>query len=202
MISWIVASNNKNTLEGNLLSTLEPLEDGDELIVECALSIAAAYNRGAKKANNLVRCYLHHDVQIIDKLTLRNQLIKHCSPGVGIVGLIGSRTRTVPWWNGDKLGSVVDARLGLLDFGPGGNAAYLDGLLLASCHPLTWDEDFKGWHLYDHDICEQMIRRYKLSNFALSNGASLVRHNTSGPTNTAALLGWDPAIEHFNEKWQ
>lgn len=200
MISYIAASHKPDVLADNLEATLR-LEAADELVVVTdPPSIATAYNIGQADALNPIRCYLHSDVQVIDPLRLRAQLIERCTVGVGIVGLIGSATRVLPWWNGDKLGSVVDARMGTLDFGPGGECAYLDGLLLATAQTLTWDEGYGGFHLYDHDICRQMLER-GLPNLCLTGGAAMVRHNTSGPANTAKLNGWEPGVARFHEKW-
>ena len=202
MISWIVATHRRDVLEANLLPDLEhALDRGDQLVVvEDAPSIAKAYNDGQSRAEHPVRVYVHHDVQILDPVRLREQLLEHCTAEVGIVGLIGSRDRIVPWWSGSRLGSVVDTRLGHLDFGPGGPAAHLDGLLLATVHDLEWDETYPGWHLYDHDICRQQLSLGR-TNWCLDDGASLVRHNTSGPANTNQLDGWGAGVTRYHQKW-
>lgn len=199
MISWIVATHDPTVLEQNLLATLD-LQPEDELIViEDAPSIAVAYNRGRAQAGRPIRCYVHHDVQLADPAALRDQLAEHC-PGRGIVGVIGSRDRVVPWWDGSTLGSVVDARLGLLDFGPGGECAYLDGLLLATAGDFEWDEAIPGWHLYDHDICQQALAAGH-ANHCLTGGADLVRHNTGGSTNLHHRAGWAEGVDVFRAKW-
>lgn len=202
MISWIVATHDRSVLDANLSATLPMVwAAGDELIVvEGAPSIAAAYNKGQAQAGQPVRVYAHHDVQILQP-ELRDRLLERCTTDVGIVGLIGSRDRTVPWWDGARLGSVVDARLGRLDFGAGGPCAFLDGLLLATVHQLDWDESIPGWHLYDHDICRQQLADGR-TNWCLDGGAQLVRHNTTGTPNTAQLDGWDAGIARYREKWE
>ena len=200
MISYIIASHDRDVLERNLLNSLH-LQDGDELIIaEGAPSIALAYNQGATDANNQICCYIHHDVQILDSQGLRAALLRHCTPKIGMVGVIGSRTPVVPWWEGDTLGAVVDARMGLLNFGPGGECAYLDGLLLATAQDVVWDESYPGFHLYDHDACEQMRRR-GLANLCLTDGHELVRHNTRGSGDTSQLDGWDEGVARFWRKW-
>jgi hypothetical protein len=198
MISWIVATHDRAVLEANLLPGL-PVDD-ELVLVEDAPSIAAAYNEGQARATHQLRCYVHHDVAILDPVRLRERLIAACTPEVGMVGVIGSREPVWPWWNGSTVGSVFDARLGLLDFGAGGPCAYLDGLLLATVHDVTWDETYAGWHGYDHDACAQMLAR-GLPNFCLSAGHRLVRHNTDGPTNTHAITGWAKAEQRYREKW-
>lgn len=198
MISWIVATHDRAVLGANLLATLQ-LGGADELVVvEDAPSIAVAYNDGQRRATQPIRCYVHHDVQILDLPRLRAGLLEHC-PDAGIVGVVGSRDPVVPWWEGDRLGSVIDGRFGRLDYGWGGPCAYLDGLLLATSHPLEWDETYPGWHLYDHDICRQMLDA-GFGNYCLTGGGELVRHNTGGTSRMAELTGWDEGLAQFNEK--
>lgn len=200
MISWITASHREDVLNENLLATLK-LADGDELVIlNNRPSIAVAYNEGQARATRPIRCFIHHDVQIIDPEGLRRALLEQCTDQVGIVGVIGSTTRVLPWWEGVCRGSVIDARMGLLNMGPGGEVAYLDGLLLASVHDLAWDESYEGWHLYDHDICRQQLEAGR-TNWCIDGGSELVLHNTAGPADTARLAGWDAGVARFRTKW-
>ena len=200
MISWIVASHRPDVLAGNLAATLR-VETSDELVVvEDPPSIAVAYNQGQAKAVNQLRVYVHSDVRILDMHRLRAQLLRRCAITVGMVGIIGSREPIVPWWVGTTCGSVIDARMGVIDRGGGGACSYLDGLLLATVHDLTWDESYSGFHLYDHDICQQMLAQ-GLLNLCLSDGAQMVLHNTSNSTDTSRLDGWDEGMARFRQKW-
>lgn len=233
MISWITASHDQEILDANLLATLPtdpaPIcwidetsspslevrragdpKDGDELIiVRGAGSIAQAYNAGghwASNGGNDIRCYLHHDVQILDFRELRDQLIHHCMlPGTGVVGVIGSLSPSVPWWEASALdGSVLDAKLGKLFFGRGGGGAavYLDGLLLATARPIgLWDTSYSGWHMYDHDICQRMLFA-GFTNRTIEGGHRLVLHNRTNSTDTSKLPGWDSAVSRFREVWR
>ena len=206
MISWIVATHDREILEANLLASLaetQPIADGiDEIVVvEDAPSIAVAYNKGTALAARPVRCYVHHDVRVLDAARLRADLVAYCTPGVGLVGVIGSTTAVVPWWEGRGCGSVIDARAGRIDFGLGGHpCAYLDGLLLATTQDVEWDESYPGWHGYDHDMCQQMLAR-GLENWCLAGGHRLVAHHTRGPASTDELPGWAPAAARFQAKW-
>lgn len=199
MISWIVASHQPQVLAENLLATLALTAEDELVVIRDAPSITAAYAQGQAEATRPVRCYIHQDVRILDLDTLRTELID-TSRGVGIVGVVGSRSPVMPWWDGDLCGSVVDARLGLLHFGPGGECAVVDGLLLATRQHINWDVDWPGWHGYDHDACAQMRHR-GLANWCLTGGEKLVLHNTSCPTSTAALTGWDVATARYHTKW-
>jgi len=197
VISWVVTSHRRDILEANLLATLT-IDDGDELVlIEGAKSITLAYAEGQTKATQPIRCYIHHDVQILDLPRLRHELIES-SEGVGIVGVVGSRDLRMPWWGGNKLGSVVDTRMGLLDFGPGGECAVLDGLLLATRQAVDWDIDAPGWHGYDHDACAQMLAR-DLPNWCLTGAGEYLVHNAE-PTKDRSS-GWDDAAARFRERW-
>lgn len=196
MISWIVATDDDETLNANLLSTLKA-DDGDELIViRDAPSITLAYAAGQARATQPVRCYVHHDVQIHDLPRLRAELVEH-TEGRGMVGVVGSLDSVMPWWEGRRLGSVVDIRMGLLDFGPGGECAMLDGLLLATRQRVEWDVEAPGWHGYDQDSCSQMLA-LGLANWCLT-GASYVEHH--------ARLGKDrndgyaEALQRWRKRW-
>lgn len=200
MISWIVATNNRTTLETNLLATVTVGDEDELVVVEDAPSITVAYAEGQSRATRPVRCYIHHDVQIGDLARLRAGLVEH-TEGRGMVGVIGSRDAVMPWWDGRLLGSVVDVRMGVLDFGPGGECAMLDGLLLATRQHVEWDVDAPGWHGYDHDSCSQMLAR-GLTNYCLTGGRGLVLHNTTGPTEMGALTGWDEAVTRWRKRWE
>ena len=203
VISYIVASHHWPTLRDNLAATVRGVDADEVIVVENATSIAAAYNEGQARATQPIRCYVHHDVQIRAASRLRAQLLERCTPDVGMVGVVGSRTPIAPWWEGDTCGSVVDTRpgFGLLDFGPGGECVYLDGLLLATVHDLTWDEDYPGWHWYDLDICEQQLAK-GLPNWCLTAGHDLVLHNTVGGYDVDRFAGWADGRERFEGKWR
>lgn len=199
MISWIVASHHYPTLRDNLAATVRGTGDDEVLLIENPVSIAAAYNEGQSRSTQPIRCYVHHDVQILQPQRLRAELITNTAHA-GMVGVIGARDVKLPWWEGDTLGSVVDGRMGLLNFGPGGHCDTLDGLLLATVHDVVWDETIPGFHGYDYDACRQMLAR-GLSNFCLTGGHEMVRHNTTGSTNTGHLDGFHDAVARLREKW-
>lgn len=200
MISWIVASHDHKILHQNLLATL-PMTSTDELIpIVGAASITQAYLSGQDIATQPIRCFIHHDVQILDLALLRSELIE-ATQGVGLVGMIGSRTPVVPWWNGDLLGSVQDSRLGTLNYGPGGACVVVDGLLIASRQLLPWDRELPGWHMYDHDVCASVTAQGGTV-WCVSNGHRLVRHNSDSPFALEAIDGWHTNVGWFRDKWE
>lgn len=195
VISWIVASHNQETLEKHLLPTIP---DGGELVVvRDAPSIAVAYAEGQERSTHPVRCYIHHDVEILKDTDLVDQLVTQ-TQGRGIVGVIGSRTPVMPWWVGSPCGSLLDPRQQIvLGFGEGGPCAVVDGLLLATRQHIDWDSEYTGWHGYDHDACAQM-RAQGLENYCLSHGEQLVTHHTTSSFNPE---GFDQALERYYSKW-
>lgn len=200
MISWVVATHDLEVLYRNLVVSMWDLAGDELVVVQDATSIAAAYNEGQARAKHSIRCYVHHDVEFLDLPRLRRELVAHTTAAMGMVGLIGSRTRAYPWWDGEQLGSVFDQRIGELNSGPGGECAILDGLLLATVHEVAWDEAIPGWHGYDHDACEQMLHR-GLSNFCLTGGHQMVRHNASGSRDPDLLDGFHRGMALVREKW-
>lgn len=200
MISWIVASHDPTVLRTVLGPSLLLVDEDELIVVPDARSIAEAYNGAQSLALNPIRAYVHHDVRVLDYPRLREQLLTWCQPAFGLVGVNGSWCRAVPWWYGSHCGSVLDGRGGRLGTGKGGQCAYLDGLLLATCHDVVWDEAYRGWHLYDHDMSEQMLRR-GFMNWCLDNGHELVSHETAGSWDTGEIPGFDEAMARFREKW-
>lgn len=203
MISYIVMTNDKQILERNLLRTLK-LKDADEIIVLLDKpSAAIALNMGIDRAKNKIKCFIHSDVVVLDNDRLRSELIAHCNDETGMVGVIGSKNdRHIPWWEKDMCGSIVEARLGLLNFDDGDCAcAVMDGLFLATSQHVRFDESFPGFHIYDYDICNQMLDK-GLFNWCLRDGKSLIAHNCKGPVDVHALGdSYFQNIERLKNKW-
>lgn len=201
MIAWIVASNKPDVLERNLLATLDLCDEDEVIVILDPPSLSHAYATGQRRATRPIRCYVHSDVQILDPAKLRAELKTHCTTEWGMVGVVGSRNWAMPWWDGAKLGSVIDARMGELNFGPGGPCATLDGLLLATAQTVAWDEDWPGFHGYDADACRMMLAD-GLSNFCLTDGHKLVLHNATSSTSLTDLPGWEDAVTRYQKKWE
>lgn len=201
MISWIAAWHDQALLERELLSTLDLTGTNDQLVlVEGAPSIAVAYADGQQQARHSIKCYIHSDVRILDFPRFRAELLAAVNDDIGIVGVIGSRSMILPWWNGDPLGSVNDNRLGTINFGPGGPCAVVDGIVLATVHTIDWDVTWPGWHGYEYDACTQMQRAGK-QNRCLTNGSAMVAHNNDSPIDLNSISGWHDAVVHYTKKW-
>lgn len=201
MISWIVAWHDWELLERELLTSLHLEGTNDELVlVEAAPSITTAYADGQQRAHHQIHCYVHSDIRILDFARFRTEIITTATDAVGIVGVIGSRSMVLPWWNGDLLGSVNDNRLGTLNFGPGGPCAVVDGIILATVHTIDWDLTWPGWHGYEYDSCTQMQRAGK-QNWCLSSGSTMVTHNNDSPIDVNSISGWHDAVAHYTKKW-
>lgn len=199
MISWIVASHRREVLDSILLPSLHINGEDELIIIENQPSITIAYAAGQAQATKNIHVYVHHDVRVTDLQRLRQQLI-HQTINHGVVGIIGSRSATLPWWTGSLTGSVVDTRLGTLNYGLGDRCAIVDGLLLATRQAIDWDLAAPGWHGYDHDACLQLLAK-GYSNFCISSGHTMVEHHASSPTNMDQLVGWHEAVAHYAERW-
>jgi hypothetical protein len=181
MISYISAVNNDNIYYGHLYRSLHPLPDGDELIdVRGFRDAGEAYNHGVSIAKNDIKCFIHQDIVVIDPEALRSSIVSECmKDDVGIVGLIGTTDRnSCPWWANPQavIGSIIHTLGLILGHRNGGDAAILDGLLLATAKDVVFDEGYKAFHWYAHDICQQMLEA-GFTNRCLSNGRKLAVHN-------------------------
>jgi hypothetical protein len=200
-ISYIACTHNTNILEKCLVQSLILQDDDQLIVVEGAKSIAAGYNLGIDKANNKIKCFIHHDLIVTNPILLRMNLLAYCIEDVGIVGIVGSQTDAAPWWEGQCVGSVVDSRNGILYFSDGKQfCLHLDGLMLATWHDVRFDESIPGFHLYDQDICKQMAAK-GLSNFCIKDGYRMITHFTQTPMDMSKINGYAEAMAIYNAKW-
>lgn len=200
MISWIVASHDKRILQDNLLYTLDLLPEDELILIEDAASITLAYAEGQERATKPVHCFIHHDVRIINQQLLREYLIADTAHH-DLCGVVGTYRMAVPWWNGSPCGSVGDSRMGVLNFGIGGECVLLDGLLLASRKHLEWDTSWPGWHGYDYDIC-MTVKQDGGSVWCMDSGAAMLVHNSDSPFGLHQIDGWPEAEARFLVKWR
>jgi hypothetical protein len=200
-ISYIACTHNTHILEKCLVQSLI-LQDDDELIViEGAKSIAEGYNNGIDKAKNKIKCFIHHDLIVTNPILLRMNLLAYCIEDIGIVGIVGSQTEAAPWWEGQCVGSVVDSRNGILHFSDGKQfCLHLDGLMLATCQDVRFDESIPGFHFYDQDICRQMAEK-GLHNFCIKDGYRMITHFTQTPMDMSKISGYKEAMAVYAKKW-
>ena len=200
-VSYIACTHNRNILEKCLVQSLI-LQDDDELIViEGAKSIAEGYNNGIDKAKNKIKCFIHHDLIVTNPVLLRMNLLAYCIEDIGIVGIVGSQTEAAPWWEGQCVGSVVDSRNGILYFSDGKQLClHLDGLMLATCQDVRFDESIPGFHFYDQDICRQMAEK-GLHNFCIKDGYRMITHFTQTPMDMSKIGGYAEAMAAYTKKW-
>jgi hypothetical protein len=200
-VSYIACTHNTNILEKCLMQSLI-LQDDDELIViEGAKSIAEGYNNGIDKAKNKIKCFIHHDLIVTNPVLLRMNLLAYCIEDIGIVGIVGSQTEAAPWWEGQCVGSVVDSRNGILHFTNGKQfCLHLDGLMLATCQDVRFDESIPGFHFYDQDICRQMAEK-GLHNFCIKDGYRMITHFTQTPMDMSKIGGYAEAMAVYAKKW-
>ena len=200
-ISYITCTNNHEILNKCLLPSIK-LDWEDELVVvENPKSIAEGYNTGIDQAKHKIKCFIHHDIILTNPILLRMNLMSYCTQDIGIVGVIRCKNNTVPWWEGDTIGSVVDTRKGIIWFDKGKDyCESLDGIVLATYQDVRFDESIPGFHLYDQDICKQMTNQ-GLQNFCAGDGFRMVTHFTSTPTDTSQINGYNEALDVYRKKW-
>jgi len=199
-ISYITCTHNRKIFEECLLISLTLKDDDELIVVEDSQSIAEGYNTGIDRAKNKIKCFIHHDIIVTNPTLLRMSLIAYCTEDIGMVGVIGSKTDEIPWWNGDCVGSVLDARKGIVYFSHGKEFCYhLDGVLLATCQDVRFDETIPGYHLYDQDICKQMIKK-GLRNFCVKDGFRILTHFTNTPVDQE-VDGYAEVEKFYRKKW-
>jgi glycosyltransferase involved in cell wall biosynthesis len=201
-ISYITCTHNHEILNNCLLRSIK-LDWEDELIVvENPQSIAEGYNTGIDQAKHKIKCFIHHDLIVTNPILLRMNLMAYCTQDIGIVGVIGCKNGSVPWWEGDTLGSALDTRKGIIWFNEGKDyCESLDGILLATFQDVRFDESIPGFHLYDQDICKQMTSQ-GLRNFCAGDGYRMVTHFTSAPSDVNQINGYNEALDVYRKKWK
>lgn len=206
MISWIVASHQPEMLEG-MCATI-PLLPGDEFVViENPTAITKAYNEGTARARNRLRCYLHHDVRVLDYPRLRQELLIRCTPNTGLAGVAGHVAPILGFpWGMHAVGSITETRRDLFATAGDEFCPIVDGVLLATVQEIEWDERYPGFHFYDIDACVQMVAR-GLPNWCLGDGRTLIEHynppNDPRPIRRAEdIPEWLSNLNIFKAKWQ
>lgn len=200
-ISYITCTNNFEILDNCLLKSIKFDWEDEIIVIESPKSIAEGYNTAIDHAKHKIKCFIHHDIIITNPEMLRKNIMSYCTQDVGIVGVIGSKQETIPWWNDGDIGSVVDTRMGIIWFDEGKNyCKTLDGIVLATCQDVRFDESIPGFHLYDQDICKQMTNQ-GLQNFCMGNGYRMLTHFTSGTVMTDQINGYNEALDVYRKKW-
>lgn len=135
-------------------------------------SMAEGYNKGMNSTNAKYKVYIHQDVFIINTNFIYDLLkVFNSDDNIGLIGVIGSKDipNTGIWWEGNKVGKVIDSHTGnlkLLDFNKYSSeyesVKAIDGLLMVTSYDIKWREDlFDGWHFYDISQCCEFIKRNK-----------------------------------------
>jgi len=211
-VSYIVAVTSDYKGCG-LVDSWRKIGDSELIQIKGANSLAEAYNQGIKLAKHKIKCFIHQDVIILND-RLEEALVRYCTEDVGMVGVIGTKNSdAIPWWEGsmpgiynnpssDLIGGILDSELGFCIYNQqGGDCALLDGVFLATCQDIEFDERYFGFNVgkmsfYDQDICRQLLAR-GFKNFCLPLGHQLVVHNTG----KSSFLGFEENKKLYKEKW-
>lgn len=179
-------------------------------------SIFSAYNEGVRRAKGDVLCFMHEDVLFrCEKWGKKLEEDFAKDEKVGCVGLIG--VQYLPkkpigmWYVAPSIGGVIQGRRderGKYYVSKDLDKEHteltevvgLDGFLMAIKKALfdviKWDEEsYKGFHLYDMDICMQVLQAgYKVC----VDPQIAVEHKSLGN----ASKDWDVAMQRFFRKWE
>ena len=179
MISIIICSRYKEKAEKLAQNIAATINLQHELIIidnhNNKYSIFEAYNQGVERSIYPNLCFVHEDV-LFHSSSWGEKIVRHLKlPNVGVCGLAGRDfvTRIPASWK-VKLPSVniiqsypTVVKRSKKRFAPKDfklerrNVVLLDGVLLCMkksiFDKLKFDENFKGFHGYDFDICLQAI---------------------------------------------
>lgn len=171
-------------------------------------SICQAYNMGVKQARYPFLCFMHEDIVFYTKDWGKMAINALSDATVGLLGVQGCTyfdQSTIYWtMSGFKKANTIlpwqDCKRKEDDFPiPGDEVVMVDGMWLFTRKELFeeihWDENsFRGFHMYDMDLCMQIINRGK--NIKLL-GELWIQHNSYGNWNTDFFNG----CKIFHEKW-
>lgn len=175
-ICFIICTNNKLLL-GECLEYIAHLYvpdnyEIDVLTISEAVSMTAGYNEGMQASDAKYKVYLHQDVFIFNRYFLYDMLrIFNDDTKIGMIGLVGypNISNNGVMWHERRVGAcplygVENAYEGNFDeyrydIKEDGyfNVRLADGLLLATCVDISWDEEFDGWDFYDATQCIRFI---------------------------------------------
>jgi hypothetical protein len=133
-------------------------------------SLAELYNKAIKEYNkdNIIMVFCHPDITIKTRTWGRLLLSKFNNSNFSIIGVAGTTTllESAQWWQDrSKMYGVVEHTDGIQTWvseyavpikGYTKPVVLVDGVFMAvDCDRLQhqWDEEFKGFHLYDLGLC-------------------------------------------------
>ncbi len=200
MLSIIICSKYKQLSSALIANINETVGVIHEIIAidnsNADYSIFSAYNKGYSLSQYPYLCFVHEDV-MFKTFDWGNKLISHLKEeNVGIIGVAGGclASRIPSSW------SSYQVKMNLIQAGnepvehiskPNNyqfnraEVVLLDGVFLATQRALfqliKFDENFKGFHGYDYDICLQ-AKSHNLSNYVIYD--LLIEHYSHGYHNT------------------
>lgn len=149
----------------------------DLLTVTEASSMTSGYNEAMRASDAHYKIYMHQDVYIINRYFIYDLLkIFESDDNIGMIGMVGY-PEISPFgmmWMEERVGETPMYGSGhyknhkLSDYryeieAGVSEVKVADGLLLATCHDVLWDEEFDGWDFYDATQCARFINEgYKV----------------------------------------
>lgn len=214
MLSIICCSKNINQLENWKANVEETVGCNYEIILidnsTNKYSIFSAYNEGEKQAKGNLLCFVHEDVMFISKdwgVVVENLFAEHKK--MGLLGVVGGHVLPdTPCYYGDTQvlsGRIIDNNnkehlMELYNSDAICDVVVVDGVWFCVRKDLFnrihFDESFSGFHLYDMDICMQVLQ----SGYDVKITKQIIlQHFFKGVNNPKMLM---KNITVFYKKWQ
>lgn len=217
MLSIIICSKNtdiSSALKENIKKTIGV--EYEIIVIDNSgneYSIFSAYNKGVEKSNFPYLCFVHEDVLFKTQDWGKNLLSHLTGNNIGFVGIAGSGLVTrIPasWWmvgygykniiqHNKKSNKKQKFEVHQNSFSPK-SVVVLDGVFLSSHRDvfdkIKFDENFEGFHGYDHDICIQS-KVAGFNNLVVSD--ILLEHFSEGEMNAQYYLNLIAIYKKWND---
>jgi hypothetical protein len=175
MYSIIVSISDEEKYNTYLLRSLQPvqqylLDHGCPKLqiikVSGTDSLGANYNVVLSEAKYPIKFFIHEDVDINDSdipIFVQIDMLFSAFPNTSLIGLTGTSGNPDGWWWESPIdtlyGHVIftSGETGKLEYFPWQhdkmyyNVRLIDGMFMATNRDLLFDENIKGFHLYDMD---------------------------------------------------
>ena len=169
-------------------------QDGDELDVVTAPTIADGYNRILERHPGQRIVLLHDDTELGDGA---REIIESSAFDVtGVVGGVG--LKALAWWTAKHKVGAVQMQNGLGEYEPHGPADTVDGLILClspEATGLRFDTGYDGFHGYDADLC------FQARTAGLTVGTAPIPHTHQTRGGYGDRSAWDRAAARFKGRW-
>jgi len=212
MLSMIISLNNQEMLDSffmpSFLQTQEILKSNSlpemELVfVEGNKSIFKNYSIGQAKAKFPVKAYAHQDVNLMEPTWLFKILSAFAeNPEYGLFGFVGTTKLNNRgfWWEsgkenirGELFSGKEKADWNFCPISTVVQAECVDSYFLVSNRHLNWNENARGFHACDMEICRTAASQgYKIG---------VIPHKAWHIGEIRTMEGVDELLEEYYKRW-